>query len=162
MKKPSEIFDPTEPLITGTIYGKDYLMYLDSGSSFCALTSGLVSALIENGAKLHKQNFKINMAQGQTKSQGYFILDVSVQDRTVRQKFLVMDDLIRPIIIGRDFMCRAQLSLHFNPNGWSFHTDDMIVYAFETPTRSYLNLCAFGIEMQDSEPALENLLEGFL
>ena len=160
VRKPSLNIDPAEPLIATKIFGKEYIVYADTGSTFCAVTSSLVSTFLEKGAKLHKQNFRINLAQGQAKSQGYFIVDVTIQDRTVRQKFLVLDELIRPVIVGRDFMCKAQISLHFNPNGWTFHSDDEIVYSFERPTKLYLNMCFFETDVPEAEPCIETLFEG--
>lgn len=108
------------------IMGSTAETLFDSGATHSAITTDIGRRLVNSGISLETSNCNITDVQGhQLRVSGTITFPITVNHRTIRWPFLVIDSLAEECIIGSDFMLANKMSINFGTRSVFFNSDQL-------------------------------------
>ena len=108
------------------IMGSTAETLFDSGATHSAITTDIGRRLVNSGISLETSNCNITDVQGhQLRVSGTITFPITVNHRTIRWPFLVIDSLAEECIIGSDFMLANKMSINFGTQSVFFNSDQL-------------------------------------
>lgn len=84
------------------------------------MNSRLSKKLVKREANLGKNEVLISLAQGVTKPSYSLDMNVYIEEKRIRKRFYILNNLLHKAILGRSALGRAGISIHCNKNAWKF------------------------------------------
>jgi transposase InsO family protein len=108
-----------DPFIMVKILGKEFMAFLDTGSSVSIIGDEVINFLSTKNVVCHDYSRIINSLQGSVNVNKKVTLTVDYTVGVKRQTFLLVPGSIRTILLGRDFLGRAGVGIFVGKGGWT-------------------------------------------
>jgi len=108
------------PILKVSICNRYFPAILDNGSSISLISQEVIELVRQLNITTTPSELNIAMASGGTTAYESVLLTVGWPGGKRRQKFRLLPDLVRPVLLGRDFIGAAQITACIHLGGW-FH-----------------------------------------
>jgi RNase H-like domain found in reverse transcriptase/Reverse transcriptase (RNA-dependent DNA polymerase)/Retroviral aspartyl protease len=142
-----------EPLMLISVLGKEQLALLDSGSSHSFIGVDLARELRAKSFKFKKVRIPLNLAEGHSHVEESVNVHFTWEGNSRRQRFFVLPDLNKAVILGRDFLSATKVNLNIAKGGWTQGDEPQEVIPFAKHD-TLLGCC----NVEVSEAWLQNVL----
>ena len=122
-----------DPYIPVTILSHKFSAFLDNGSTFSVLGQSLVSLVNKLGLKSQRLSTPLSFLVGQSESTQAIDLMVHYNGKQIMQKFIMLPESKKPVLLGRDFLSTSQISILTWENSWSDDPNFVTRHKFITP-----------------------------
>ena len=107
------------PLLRVEILGQEFLALLDTGSTGSLVGSDIQALISKSKSKITTDLRAISMAVGNCQAAESCILSVKWCSGTRRQRFIIVPNLNRSIILGLDFLKATHINVNVAEGGWT-------------------------------------------
>jgi hypothetical protein len=116
----------------------EFPAFLDTGSSVSIIGDEVIKLVKEAGVKCRKLSKEIRFLKGTCKAERMVTLKVDFDQFQQKQSFLLVPGALKTILLGRDFLVPANISVHVGQGGWSIGTDSERIIPFIEPPACFL------------------------
>jgi len=128
------------PFINVQLLGQNFPAFLDTGSSISVLGDDVLPLIHEKGIKCKVSQKAVRFLKGNCQAEKSVTLTVDFEMGSRRHTFFVMPSTIKTILLGRDFLIPAKISVHVGEGGWSVGpTKDNILPFINYPSPFLIN-----------------------
>jgi hypothetical protein len=144
------------PFISVTLLGHTFPAFLDTGSSVSILGDDVIKVVNESGVKCRKLSKEIRFLKGACHAERVVTLKCDFTHGMKKHSFLLVPGAIKSILLGRDFIGPAKISVHIGNGGWSVGQSNDIIPFIPSPecfllsTVSLPQSCVLPISPEDS------------
>lgn len=108
-----------EPLLEVRLGDRSFLALMDSGSSASLIGDAAMAAVTAAGAGVREEQRSLRLAQGSSITTQSTRCRVHWTGESRKQRFLHLPGLCHEVVLGRDFLAAAGISLHISLRGWT-------------------------------------------
>jgi len=127
------------PFMQVKILENSFSAFLDTGSSVSIIGDEVFQLVQQAGVKCRKLEKSIRFLKGAYKAERCVTLKVLFgEDRVKKQTFLIVPGSIKTLLLGRDFLGPAMISVHIGQGGWSVGETIGTVIPFTEPPTQFL------------------------
>lgn len=151
------------PFLQITLAGTQIPALLDTGANVCLLGDVAFQIAKRNRITIRPVNSHLNLAYGSTKVAGSLRLQIRWKGGSCRQRFLIIPGLNLQAILGRDFLCKQNISIHLSEKGWTLGTASQTVVPFDGNLSREIQpipeLKPFDLQIEREEPLVSHVNE---
>ena len=107
------------PLLRVEILSQEFLALLDTGSTGSLVGADIQDLINKSNSKINTDLRAISMAVGNCQAAESCILSVKWCSGSRRQRFIIVPNLNRPIILGQDFLRATHINVNVAEGGWT-------------------------------------------
>ncbi|KAF4525817.1 hypothetical protein B566_EDAN009925 [Ephemera danica] len=119
------------PLVKTRVEGYYYLALIDTGASTSFLGDTVIQRLVERKIEITPSNVDVELASGRIRSGGEVNLEISWSGGRLTQRFVLLPGSQCAIILGRDFIIAAKISINLSRGGWTKTNDTEDIRPFD-------------------------------
>jgi len=119
------------PVLTVEILGTKFSALLDSGSTLSLAGQRLCEAVKAKGIKTAEVNQMLRLATATCTMSRRAVLGVKSVIGKRRQTLMLVPEMSRDLILGRDFLAATGISLHIKEGGWIMEAEAQRVIPFD-------------------------------
>lgn len=109
---------------------------LDTGASVSLMNARALSAAKLSGATIREEKRTLRLAKGWSETAQAVRCRIKWEGGSRKQHFLFMPELCHDVVLGRDFLAVANISLHMGLGGWTLGIDPQPVVKFDKPPQA--------------------------
>lgn len=119
------------PFMQVTLLSKQFMAYLDTGSSVSVLGDDVIAEIKAREIKCKKSNKVIRFLKGDYCAEMCITLDINYYGNLRKHCFLLVPGTIKSVLLGRDFLGPAKIGVFIGFGGWMVGSDNQKVVPFE-------------------------------
>jgi hypothetical protein len=128
----------SRPFITVKLLNTEFPAFLDTGSSVSIIGDDVIKLVTESGVKCRKLSKEIRFLKGTCRAERMVTLKVDFEKYQQKQSFLLVPGALKTVLLGRDFLVPANISVHVGQGGWSVGSNKETIIRFIKPPVCFL------------------------
>jgi len=105
--------------------------FIDGGSSCSLISMELLPWLRNHNVDIHENSSQINLLAGRVLCKFKAKILIKFHGQEYVQEFLLVKDPAKPILLGRDFLNKCGISMHYKRGGYALPGADALIIPFE-------------------------------
>ncbi len=118
------------PFISVEIAGQSFPAFLDTGSSISVIGDDVITVINDKNLTCKSKPKLIRFLKGEFMAEKSVTLSVDYEGGSRRHNFYLVPGTIRTVLLGRDFIGPAQISVHITEGGWSVGQNNAEIIPF--------------------------------